>query len=199
MNDAAHADIKGPSSADAPHICRVVGKVWHALDANRIGAGRLAGIRRMAWREFPPGFWEFYFKHVPEQWRQPAGDDNDRADLAWAALLRAMAEAAPNPHANDTAFGAALAKTGYAEARFVRFLRADGEDLAREARTAAAWLAGKGQNANWREPAKFWREPAELILNRIGPFGSDRRTSPSDVVTHRLARDYFRAQAKKTS
>lgn len=190
MNDAAHADIKGPSSADAPHICRVVGKVSHALDATRIGAGRLAEIRRMAWREFPPGFWEFYFKHVPEQWRQPAGDDNDRADLAWAALLRAMA-AAP-PHANDPAFGAALADTGYAEARFVRFLRADGEDLAREARTAAVWLAGKGRKANWREPA-------ELILNRIGPFGSDRRTSPSDVVTHRLARDYFRGQAKKTS
>ena len=194
MNDAAHADIKAPSSADAPEfIGRVVGKVSHALDADRIGAGRLAEMRRMAWREFPPGFWEFYFSHVPAQWRQRAGaGDDDRVDLAWAALLRAMAEAAPNPHANDTAFGAALADTGYAEARFVRFLRADGEDLAREARTAAVWLAGKGRKANWREPA-------ELILNRIGPFGSDRRTRPSDVVTHRLARDYFRAQAKKTS
>ena len=193
MNDAAHADIKGPSSADSPEfIGRVVGKVSHALDADRIGAGRLAGIRRMAWREFPPGFWEFYFKHVPAQWRQPAGDDNDRVDLAWAALLRAMAEAAPNPHANDTAFGAALADTGYAETRFVRFLRADGEDLAREARTAAVWLAGKGRKANWREPA-------ELILNRIGRFGSYGGIRRSDNVTNRLARDYFRAQAKKTS
>ena len=195
MNDAAHADVKGPSSADAPEfIGRVVGKVSHALDADRIGAGRLAEIRRMAWREFPPGFWEFYFSHVPAQWRQRAGaGDDDRVDLAWAALLRAMA-AAPNLHANDTAFGAALADTGYAEARFVRFLRADGEDLAREARTAAVWLAGKGQKGKAN-----WREPAELILNRIGRFGSYGGIRRSDNVTNRLARDYFRAQAKKTS
>ena len=193
MNDTAHVDIKSTSSDDAPEfIGRVVGKVSHALDADRIGAGRLAEIRRMAWREIPPSFWEFYFAYVPTQWRQRAGGDDDRVDLAWAALLRAMAEAAPNPHAKDMPFGTALAETGYAEARFVRFLRAEGEDLAREARTAAAWLGGKGRKANWIEPA-------ELILGHIEWFGSDGGIRSSDVVTHRLARDYFRAQAKKTS
>lgn len=193
MNDTAHADIPGPSSADEPEfIGRVLGTVSHALDADRIGAGRLAEIRRMGWREYPPGFWEFYFAHVPEQWRRPAGGDDDEVDLAWAALLRAMAEAAPNPHAKDVNFGTALAETGYAEARFVRFLRAEGEDLAREARTAAAWLDGKGRKANWREPA-------ELILGRTGRFVSGRRIRHPDTLTNRLARDYFRAQAKKTS
>lgn len=193
MNDTAHADIQGPSSADAPEfIGQVVGIVSRKLDADRIGAGRLAEIRRMGWREFPPGFWEFYFAHVPEQWRRRAGNDDDKVDLAWAALLRAMAEAAPNPHAKDMNFGTALAETGYAEARFVRFLRAEGEELAREARTAAAWLDGKGRKANWREPA-------ELILGHIGWFGSDRGIRSSVTVTNRLARDYFRARAKKTS
>ena len=188
MNDMTHAEPGAPSSSEAPEfIGRVVATVSSALDAERIGTGRLAELRRMEWQKFPPSFWNFYLKSVPVEWRKPEGRDDDRVDLAWACLLRAMAEAAPDPHKYDKSktFGAALAETGYAESRFVRFLRAEDRDLAREALDAAAWLARAGQKANWREPA-------ELILGRIG---SIRRLPHPDTVTHRLARGYFRVQA----
>ena len=187
MNDMTHAESGAPSSSEAPEfIGRVVATISSALDAERIGTGRLAELRRMEWRKFPPSFWNFYLKIVPVEWRQPEGRDDDRVDLAWASLIRAMAEAAPDPHRYDKgkAFGAVLAETGYAESRFVRFLRAEDRDLAREARTAAAWLASAGQKANWREPA-------ELILRRIGRI---RHLPHPDTVTHRLARGYFRVQ-----
>ena len=195
MNDTARTVPEVPSPADAPEfIGRVVAAVSRALDAERIGTGRLAELRRMAWREFPPSFWDFYLGNVPVEWREPEGRDDDRTDIAWAALIRAMAEAAPDPHRYDGAetFGAALAETGYAEARFVRFLRAEEEDLARETRIAAAWLASAGRKVNWREPA-------ELILGRIGRLARGPRIRQPDTVTHRLARDYFRIQAKKIS
>lgn len=163
-----------------------IGRVSRALRPERIGAGVLAELRRMNWREFPPGFWRFYLEHAPIEWREPAGRPVDRIDLAWAGVLRAMAEAAPDPHDADSRFGAALAESGYAEMRFIRYLRADGEELARETRIAAAWLARNGRRANWREPA-------ELILGRIGRLGRDVRRP--DCVAHRLARDYFAAQA----
>ena len=188
MNDMTHAEPGAPSSSEAPEfIGRVVATISSALDAERIGTGRLAELRRMEWQKFPPSFWNFYLKSVPVEWRKPGGRDDDRVDLAWASLLRAMAEAAPDPHKHDKSktFGAALAETGYAESRFVRFLRAEDRDLAREALAAAAWLARAGQKANWREPA-------ELILGRIG---SIRHLPHPDTVTHRLARDYFRVQA----
>ena len=189
MNDIAWAASEAPSSAETPEsIGRVVAVISRALDAERIGAGRLAGLRRMAWREFPPSFWDFYLRNVPAAWREPEGRDQDKVDLAWASLLRAMAEAAPDPHRSDRTFGAVLAETGYAESRFVHFLRAEDRDLAREARTAAAWLAGSGQRANWREPA-------ELILGRIGGIGRGLGIRHPDTVIHRLARDYFRVQA----
>lgn len=185
MIDAPPAETGPRPAAKEPAFSAVLGRVSVSLDAERIGAGPLAELRRMGWREFPPEFWRFYLKYVPPAWRGPKGCGDDKVDLAWASLLRAMAEGAPNPHCADSGFGAALAETGYAEQRFVRFLRASGEDLAREARAAAAWLARAGRGANWREPA-------ELLLARIGGV---RHVRPPRTVTHRLARGYFRAQA----
>lgn len=187
MSETRLSDRNAGRDADAPvPLARAIGRVSAALRPERIGAGALAELRRMNWREFPPGFWRFYLEHVPIEWREPAGGPDDRIDLAWAGVLRAMAEAAPDPHGADSAFGAALAETGYAEMRFVRYLRADGEELARETRIAAAWLARKGRKADWKAPA-------ELVLGRIGRFG--RRVRRPDRAAHRLARDYFAAPA----
>lgn len=195
MNKTMQAKPETSSSDDKrKFIGHVLAAVSAKLDARRIGAGPLAELRRMAWGEFPPSFWRFYLVNVPAVWREPQDHGDDRIDLAWASLLRAMAEASPDPHKPDKrrTFGAVLAETKYAEARFVHFLRAEDRDLARETRTAAAWLARAGQKANWREPA-------ELILGRIGHIrrigGSDVKISHPDTVTHRLARDYFRVQA----
>lgn len=187
MSETLLSDRDAGRDAGAPvPLGSAIGRVSRALRPERIGAGALAELRRMNWREFPPGFWRFYLEHAPIEWREPAGGPADRIDLAWAGLLRAMAEAAPDPHVADNSLGAALAETGYAEMRFVRYLRADGEELARETRIAAAWLARKGRKADWRAPA-------ELVLGRIGCIHSGIRRP--DRVAHRLARDYFAAQA----
>ncbi|MCA8929418.1 MAG: hypothetical protein KDC18_15245 [Alphaproteobacteria bacterium] len=178
------------STPDAPKgLGSIIGQLSPRLDAERIGTGTLAELRRMAWDEFPSAYWHFTLRHIPEAWRTRDGAPSQHLDRAWAAVLRAMAEGAPNPNAFGHSFGAALAETGYAEPRFVRLLRADGEDLAREMRTAALWLARAGTKANWTDPAG-------LMLGRIGRLrraGETWLPAPETIV-HSLARDYFRAQ-----
>lgn len=184
--DATAAAPKGLGS--------VIGAISPQLDRERIGTGMLAELRRMAWGEFPPSYWHFALRNIPEQWRVTQGEDRQlKLDQAWAAILRAMAEGAPNPNAFGTPFGKALAETGYAEPRFVRLLRADGDDLAREVRLAAVWLARAGAKASWVEPA-------ELILARIGHLRKAGETwvAAPDATVHKLARDYFRAQAAQS-
>ena len=164
---------------------QVIAAISHNLDPELIGTGQFAEMRRMAWNEFPSGFWHFYFRHVPRQHREPYGRPRPDVDLAWATVLRAMAEAGKKPHDPNAYFGAMLAELGYSEQRFVRLLRAQGEDLGREMRVVAAWLARAGQRVNWLKPA-------ELLMGRIG---RGLNIQPPDAVVHSLARDYFRVAA----
>ena len=164
---------------------QVIAAISNNLDPERIGAGQFAELRRMAWNEFPTAFWHFYFGHVPRQHREPYGRPRQDIDLAWATVLRAMAEAGEKPHDPNAYFGAVLAESGYSEQRFVRLLRAQGEDLGREMRVAAAWLAHARQRVNWLRPA-------ELLMGRIG---SGLNIQLPDAVVHSLARDYFRVAA----
>lgn len=182
------------SAAEAPKgLGSIIGTISLQLNAERIGSGTVAELRRMGWGEFPPAYWHFVLRHVPEEWRTFEGTPSQRLDQAWAAILRAMAEGAPDPNNFDRRFGAALAETGYAEPRFVRLLRAEGEDLAREARVAAQWLARAGVKANWTDPAG-------LILGRIGHLrrAGEAWIPEPEATVHRLARDYFRAQAAQS-
>ena len=99
-----------------------------------------------------------------------------------------MVEMAPQPHSFERSFGEALAETGYSEPRFVRLLRAEGHDLAREARVAAAWLAARADvKANWEQPAR-------LLLGRpwLGLNTRDKAAS------HGLARSYFRVADRRS-
>lgn len=188
--DAIDADAQ----PDAPKgLGSVIGAISPLLNSERIGAGTLAGLRRMAWGEFPSAYWQFVLGHVPEPWRTFEGTPSARLDQAWAVVLRAMAEGAPNPNAFGHGYGTALAETGYAEPRFVRLLRADGEDLGREVRLAGQWLARAGVKANWAEPAG-------LVLGRIGHLrkAGSAWVDPPETIVHTLARDYFRAQAAQS-
>jgi len=180
-----------PKDSSAKTLGQVMRSVSGHLDPDVIGSGLLAELRRMDWNEFPPGFWRFYLSYVPAEWREPGGYPPPDLDRAWATILRAMAECGPRPLAFALSFGAGLAKTDYSEARFVRILRANGRDFARELRVAAAWLARNGVKANWVEPA-------ELALVRLGNLrraGDQRWLRSADELTHRMARDYFRAAA----
>lgn len=183
---------RSPAESNEPKsLLQLLGTVSARLDPEVSGTGQLAALRRTGWDEFPPEFWRFYLAHVPAEWREPNGRALPAVDRAWAAIFRAMVECAPRPQGFDTPFAAALAETGYSEARFIRLLRADEENLFRELRTAAVWLSRAGAKANWEDPA-------ELVLGRVGELrriDEQRRLRAPDGVTHRMARDYFRTAA----
>ena len=201
MEEAAPGASAEPTSDSRPSdagvepdritLGRLLGKIAHELNPNNpkgIGAGALAEIRRTVperlW-DASPAFWQFYLSVVPPEWRERDGLVGDRADCAWARLIRAMAEAAALRPCLEPSFGAALGATGYSEVRFVRLLRAEGEELGREVRVAARWLATKGTPVGW------WLT-AHLVLGRprIG-----LQVNP-DWAAHRLASEFFHAQAK---
>ena len=173
---------RADESAEAQSLGQVIAALSRQLNAERIGTGSLAELRRITDDNLPPAFWKQYLTNVPPEWRELDGHVNARVDRAWAAIVRAMAEMAPNPHSFDRPFGEALAATKYSELRFVRLLRAEGEDLARELRVAGAWLARAGVKANWEQPA-------HLMLRHLGLKIHHR------IASHRMARDYFRFAA----
>ena len=182
----AAGSVSGDEASEfRKELGRTLGQLAARLVPDRIGPGALAEIRRMTTSSPPPAFWRLYLSVVPSSLRESKTAPDDRRDLAWARLIRAMAEsprAAPGP---TPGFGAALARTGYSEARFVRLLRAEGDDLGRELRVAARWLAGKGARADWWLPAQllFGRPPTGLPVN-------------AERAERRLASDYFREQAR---
>ncbi|MDE0164193.1 MAG: type I-E CRISPR-associated protein Cse2/CasB [Bryobacterales bacterium] len=165
---------------------QVIATLSRQLNAERIGVGALAELRRMTGNDLPSAFWKRYLCDVPVEWREPRDHVDARVDRAWAALIRAMVEMAPNPHSFDQPFGAALAKTRYSEYRFVRLLRAEGEDLARELRIAGSWLARAGAKADWERPAHLSLRGFGLNVN-------------AQIARHRMARDYFRAPTQRSS
>lgn len=185
--------VVGPKPpADEPAKPRSLGQVIAALSrqlhADRIGTGTLAELRRMTGGSLPPAFWKLYLQDmVPLAWREPRGRIDARVDRAWAGLMRAMVEMAPHPHSHRLPFGEALADTRYSEDRFVRLLRAEDDELARELRVAGAWLARAGIEA------ANWEQPAHLLLRGLG------LNVRNQISSHQMARDYFRVEARRSS
>ena len=188
MNTEAVIDRRPPldEPAEPRSLGQVIATLSRQLNAERIGTGALAELRRMTGGNLPPAFWKRYLRDVPVEWREPRGHVDARVDRAWAGIIRAMVEMAPHPHSFDQPFGATLAATGYSEDRFVRLLRAEGDDLARELRVAGGWLARAGVKANWEQPA-------HLLLRGL------RQNVNHQIASHRMARDYFRVAAQRSS
>ena len=174
-------------STEPVRLGQLLGRLSHQLHAGRIGAGSLAELRRMTRSDRPPAFWRVYLQIVPEPWREPGGRPDVRVDDAWAAIVRGMAEMAPDALDFGRPFGTELSRAGYSENRFVRLLRADHADLAREFRVAAGWLGAKGAKANLIPVA-------ELLLGR--PYvGLDVRP---EYAARTLAHEFFRAEAARS-
>ena len=175
------------NNGDPIRLGQLLGRLSHQLHAGRIGAGSLAELRRMTRSDRPPAFWRLYLQIVPEVWREPGGRPDVRVDDAWAAVIRGMAEMAPDALDFGRPFGTELSRAGYSESRFVRLLRAENADLAREFRVAAGWLGSKGAKANLTPVA-------ELLLGR--PYvGLDVRP---EYAARKLAHDFFRAEAARS-
>lgn len=190
MNTEIVVGFRPPAKEPAkPHsLGQVIATLSRQLDAKRIGTGALAELRRMTGNDLPPAFWKRYLEDVPLEWREPRGCVDAGVDRAWAGLMRAMVEMAPHPHSYAHPFGKALAEKDYSEDRFVRLLRAEGEELARELRVAGAWLARAGvKQANWEQPA-------HLLVRNLGLKIKNPVSS-----RHQMARDYFRVAAQRSS
>lgn len=184
---AADRSVSGAEPLELrQELGRTLGRLGARLVPGKIDTGTLAELRRMTAASPSPAFWRFYLHIVPLSLRESTkGGPDDRRDLAWARLIQAMAESGGASSGSTPSLGTALARTGYSEARFVRLLRAEGNDLARELRVAARWLATKGSGADW------WL-PAQLLLGRP----ATGLPVDAEVAARRLASDYFREQAR---
>jgi hypothetical protein len=157
----------------------VIRRLARRLNPEALGTGPLAELRRMDPKGTPaPAFWALMGEVHP--------DRPERTDPAWAVIVQAMAEMAPEPHAQDAAPGIVLADTGYAEGRFVRLLRADAAAMPSEARTLARWCRVKARTIDWVAFGRF-------VLDRMAGRDDD-----AERAARRFARQYFGALARNS-
>jgi hypothetical protein len=147
-----------------------------------LSPGDCAELRRMDPLDaaLPPVLWRLLtWPEVETAIRIVAEGERETAERAFGIIIQAIAEAGVS---GNTRIGKALAETGYAEARFVRLLRARGperlEDVAFEARQAAHWCAVKGARVHLAGFSRFILDAA------LGRDAADRSS-------HAIARDYF--------
>jgi CRISPR system Cascade subunit CasB len=158
-------------------IGRIVRLLAHEREEGGLSSGDRADLRRMdpLGPALPPALWRLLT--LPDVETAIAGD-RETAERAFAIVVQAIAEAGVS---GTAPVGRALAETGYAEARFVRLLRARGlEDVAFETRQAARWCAVKGAAF---QITGFSRFVLDAALDR----------KHADSRGHAIARDYFAA------
>lgn len=137
-----------------------------------ISKGDLAELRRIDPSEpFTPALWKILLEYVPQHDKLSTAQERQ-----WAILLMAMATCA-GLHTSETPFGKALAQAGWSELRFVRLMEARGDNLVKEIRRLAQYLASKSQQADWSDVA--W-----LLFVQGGDKASD--------IRQHIARDYYK-------
>jgi hypothetical protein len=178
MSQATEMPLRNPVDVALDRLMRLL---VHERDDGGLSSGDRAELRRMDPLDaaLPPALWRLLT--VPEVETAigiVASGDRETAERAFAIVVQAIAEAGAS---GRTPIGRVLAETRYAEARFVRLLRARGrEDVAFETRQAARWCAAKGAAF---QVAGFSRFVLDAALVRKD---ADRRA-------HAIARDYFAA------
>ena len=81
-------------------------------------------------------------------------------------------------HNQSIPLGRALVQAGWSELRFVRLMQVRGDDLVKDVRRLASFLASKSQTADWSDIA-------QLLFNQEGEWAERHR--------RRIARDYYKA------
>jgi hypothetical protein len=139
------ADQAAPRAPVDLAIGRLIRLLMHEREEGGISPGDRAELRRMdpLGAALPPALWRLLtLPEVDTAIGILASDNREVVERALAIVVQAIAEATTS---GGTPIGRMLAETGYAEARFVRLLRARGlEDVAFETRQAARWCAAKG-------------------------------------------------------
>jgi CRISPR system Cascade subunit CasB len=172
-NESAHdAEATQPDQSLNTTVHKIASYLSREEFAGGVSTGDLAELRRIKPDEpYTPALWRILLNYVPN-------DDQLSAERErrWAILLMAMATCA-GLHDPSTDFGAALADAGWSELRFVRLLEARGDNLDKQLRRVAQYLASKDQQANWADAA--W-----LLFVQQGDHASTTR--------QRIARSYYR-------
>lgn len=172
---------------------RFYGTVWrlaHALDSSQretaFAAGDLSALRREDGARSPT-FYKLSTLLLADELGQLRGEVLDEAERRWARVVHLLARTGGQHRTGAPSFGAALAQSGVAEARFLRLLRAEGDAVDAAARAALAPLV---QKATTFDPIDL----AALILSAPSPAWRFHHED-TDAVRRRVARDFYRAAA----
>ena len=153
----------------------VIGKIAYAME-HYLSNGDLAQLRRISPEEpYTPALWKMLLTYVPESWTR--GPQQEEKERHWAALLQGMAMTT-GLYDPNVPLGKALVAAGWSELRFVRLMQARENDLFKEVRQLASFLASKSQTADWSDVA-------QLLFNQQGEWAERHR--------RRIARDYYHA------
>lgn len=171
----ATLQVPNETSATENTIQSVIGKIAYAME-DHLSSGDLAQLRRVSPdAPYTPALWKVLLTYVPESWTK--GPKQDEKELRWSALLMGMAMTT-GLHNPNTPLGRALVEAGWSELRFVRLMQVRGDDLIKDVRRLASFLASKSQPADWSDVA-------QLLFNQEGEWAERHR--------RRIARDYYRA------
>lgn len=162
-------------------------------DSGGLSTGDLAALRRME-APLPPAFWRLLSQQSVQQALPKLSFRNDPSDTeqAFAIVMQIMAEIGGQ---GSVPVGRALARSGYAEARFVKFLRARGNaDVAREAGAVARWCAGKGDKPMMADAGRRRNGIAAFVL-----YAALRSDEEAERRAHAIARDYYASPSDQTA
>lgn len=163
------------SPATGRTLRQVIARLATAFDRD-LSPGAMAALRRLSSGDAGgSAFWRVVAGYLEDQ-LPPGGEPRDVAERRWAALLCGMATTAGLNRAGRSA-GEALAAAGLSEQRFDRLLRATGVRLHDELRTAARFVASRGEELDWTDLAR-------LVLTE--------GTDAAESARRALARRYYR-------
>jgi len=149
-----------------------IGRIAQVLGNDRFPTGDRAALRRMVPTQPPPLiFYRFALRYLDDRW-----DTDEEVRKDWITIVAGIALMSPNAHRPDRRLGAALAGSGYSEARLERLLAAEGDIRRTLLLRAARFLAAKGSPCNWVDAA-------QLLLTR----DPEKR----DEIHRRIARDFY--------
>jgi CRISPR system Cascade subunit CasB len=179
MTDSTPADTSAaPTSNEEVSPRAAVGTIAGLLAGDGfLSSGERATLRRVDPQcPVTPALWRVLGQtHQLAPDRLPE-DQKRRWERRWGLLILGMAHV-PGLHRYEVPLGAALARAGWSEMRFVRLMEAGADALPVLIRRMAQYLASKEQPANWDDVR-------QLLFSVDRDYGEDVRL--------RIARSYYR-------
>ena len=157
-------------------LASIVYSIHGAMRKGTIGPGEMADLRRLNPRNPDRlAFWQVIVRWVEGEF--PLSDEQTQR---WAAVLQGWAVLGPDLHHPNWPLGRAMERSGLAESRLSRLLRAPDSQFLEAAIRLCRFMRAKREPFNWTEFARWVLEG-----NR-------------DQANARIAQDYYRAKFAKS-